>query len=272
MNDPLPKVASGNPIRDWSGVLDLTEPLGKHVRPLVEQHRSGRPHEREFELFGRLAGVAGSFVDIGANAGQSAISLRSVNDSLRIVVFEPNPALEPLLRCVRDELLSGFEYHMFGCSDHEGEFDLWIPVVDNAYVTPLASTRPEIFAREEDRARLLGFSLHGRYELRRVTARLRRLDDLGLVPSVVKVDAEEHEMQCLRGMVETLRRAQPLCMFEHNSQTGEVMAFLAGLGYRPFLYDARQRRLVPYPAAVEATNIFYVPADERRVRESGCLG
>jgi FkbM family methyltransferase len=267
MHDELPRIASANPIRNGSGILDLTEPLTKHVRPLAEQFRSGVPHEKEFELFARFDGQPGLFVDIGANVGQSAVSFRAVNRSMPILSFEPNPVLEPLLAWVRDELLRDFEFRMLGCSDQERTSTLWIPVVDNAYVTPLASTRPEIFDRAEDRDRLLGFSLDGRYRLAEVAIRTIRLDSLGLTPAIVKVDAEEHEMECLRGMLETLRRARPLCMFEHNSQTPAIIAFLAESGYRPYLYDPSRRRLVPHPAPVAAVNVFYVPDDTARFRQ-----
>ena len=44
--------------------------------------RLGIPHDPEFRLFAALAGIAGLFVDIGANAGQSARSLRILMDYL----------------------------------------------------------------------------------------------------------------------------------------------------------------------------------------------
>ena len=270
VTDRLPRLPSPNPIRDWSGVLDLSESIDKHVRPQREQLASGRPHEREFEIFARLEGLSGLFVDVGANVGQSAISFRCVNRSMRVASFEPNPVLEPLLRYVRDHLLEGFEYQMIGVSDVEAVLPLYIPVVDNAYVTPLASMQRDIFERKEDRERLLRFSLHGGYEVREVPIRLKRLDSLGLEPTVVKVDAEEHELRCLAGMVETLKKFWPLCMFESNSRNGEIIAAFAALGYRPFAYDPERKRLVPYPAPpIEPCNIFYVPAAPGRFRRRG---
>jgi hypothetical protein len=72
-------------------------------------------------------------------------------------------------------------------------------------------------------------------------------------------------------MVETLRRAQPLCMLEHNSQTDAVIAYLATLGYRPFHYDPQAGKLVPYPAPVAATNVFYVPPYAERLQRLGIV-
>lgn len=207
-----------------------------------------------------FAGMEGNnelFIDVGANAGQSAVSLRSVNSSLRILSFEPNPLLEPLLGRIRGELLDGFDYQMVGLSDHRHSTVLYVPVIDDLVVTPLATLDRSVFERELYHHQLIELSLAGAYEITEVTVRLERFDDLGLDPAVIKIDTEEHELSCLVGMMETIDRCSPILMIEDNPQSNEVATLLATVGYEPFLYDASTDELVPLPAQFKAINIFY---------------
>ena len=178
--------------------------------------------------------------------------------SLRILSFEPNPLLEPVLRKLRDELLEAFDYRMTGLSDRRASTVLYIPVVDGVYVTPLATLDRSLFERQAHNDRLVGFSLHGAYEIAEVTVDLERLDDLDLEPTVIKLDTEEHELSCLAGMMETIERCSPILMIENNPQRNDIASRLAEIGYEPFLYDADAGELVPYPAPVTAVNLFYV--------------
>lgn len=251
-------------IREWSGILNPTENDERNFAPLVTQLESGTPHEPEFGFFSSLEGVDGLFIDVGANAGQSAVSLRSVNRSLRILSFEPNPLLEPLLRQLSNELLDGFDYRMIGLSDHRHSTVLYVPVIDGLLVTPLATLDRSVFERQHYHDQLVDLSLDGKYGIAEVSVELERFDDLDLDPAVVKIDTEEHELSCLAGMIETIGRCSPILMIEDNPQTNEIASFLATVGYEPFLYDADADQLVPLPARFEATNIFYVRPGHNR--------
>lgn len=245
-------------IREWSGILNLSADDERNLAPLVAQLESGRPHEPEFGFFSNLEGVDGLFIDVGANAGQTAVSLRSVNRSLRILSFEPNPLLEPLLRRLSNGLVDGFDYRMTGLSDHRHSSVLYVPVIDDLLVTPLATLDRSVFERRHYHDQLVDLSLDGKYEITEVTVELERFDDLDLDPTVIKIDAEEHELSCLAGMIETIGRCSPILMIEDNPQASEIASFLATVGYEPFLYDAKADELVPLPARFEAINIFYV--------------
>jgi len=251
-------------IREWSGILNPTENDEKNFAPLVAQLESGTPHEPEFGFFMGLEGVDGLFIDVGANAGQTAVSLRSVNRSLRILSFEPNPLLEPLLRQLSNELLDGFDYRMTGLSDHRHSTVLYVPVIDDLLVTPLATLDRSVFERQHYHDQLIDLSLDGKYEIAEVAVELERFDDLDLDPTVIKIDTEEHELSCLAGMMGTIDRCSPILMIEDNPQTNEIASLLATVGYEPFLYDADADELVRLPAQFEAINIFYVrPGHDR---------
>ena len=47
----ISKKASNNPIKNWAGVLDLTEDTEKHIKPLKEQLQNNVPHEDDYYFF-----------------------------------------------------------------------------------------------------------------------------------------------------------------------------------------------------------------------------
>jgi hypothetical protein len=64
----------------------------------------------------------------------------------------------------------------------------------------------------------------------------------------------------LRGLAGTFARDRPVLMVERNGRTGEVVAHMRALGYRPFAFDARVEAFEPY-AAQAARNLFFFPAE-----------
>lgn len=82
----------------------------------------------------------------------------------------------------------------------------------------------------------------------KVIQRVRIDDELpGLSPDVVKIDVEGHELECLRGMAETVSRARPRMVVEVWEHTrDEVLGMLAGWGYRCEPFEDPSRRVVNY--------------------------
>jgi hypothetical protein len=81
-------------------LLITTESTYHHVRraQLLAMYVSRRAHEQDFKYFHRLNGQEGLFIDVGANIGQSAISLALFNSTYRIHSFERYTQIAPSLR------------------------------------------------------------------------------------------------------------------------------------------------------------------------------
>jgi hypothetical protein len=111
--------------------------------------------------------------------------------------------------------------------------------------------------------------------LRRITVPSRRLDTLlpeGRI-ALVKCDVEGHELRCLAGAAETVRRSRPMWLLEvwgdpdtRGSHAHEVFAAMAELGYEAHCCDGF--RLEPRPPGRTSVNYwFLLPEHVRAVAE-----
>jgi FkbM family methyltransferase len=213
--------------------------------------RLGIPHDQDFAFFANLG--EGLLVDIGANTGQSARSVRVFNRQLRIVSFEPNRLLEPELRFTRRLLGPGFEYRMLGLGDRDQTLTLYVPMAGRTPLSPWATAdRPTL----ERNRKLIEAESGGPVSVAEVPVEVRRFDELGLHPLAVKIDVEGFELAVLRGMRETLERDEPILMLENNSSAEAAAACLRGLGYRTFAYDVDRNALIETGDLCGTANYF----------------
>jgi FkbM family methyltransferase len=221
-----------------------------------------RPHEAEFAFFSRLEGTQGIFLDIGANAGQSAVSFRIFNHSLSIHSFEANGAMEPSLKQIRRLLGSRFEYTLCALGNHEEEKKLFIPVIDGVALTQEATFDRQSLVEDPvtlSRFRLLTGSTRAIIHEQRL--RVKRLDDLGLDTrriQAAKIDAQGAELEILRGMKRTLTEAEPVLLIEYGTTSPEVADYLSGLDYGSFRFLAATQQLVESPIEPGELNYFFL--------------
>ena len=212
------------------------------------------PHEQDFEVFRSLAvGHDGLFVDVGANAGQSALSFKTVAPQSQVVSFEPNRMYAPCLAHVQTQLLApgSFTFHLVGCGEQDSQAELTVPVIDGRPYFQEASLDPAQFEVPWVKAR---FASYGRVvSYQRVAVEIRRLDDYRLRPVAVKIDAEGWEMGVLHGMSETLRECRPMLLIENNDYM-RVTPFLESMDYRPCMFDGKHVR----PLHGVTTNTLYL--------------
>ena len=85
-----------------------------------------RPHDAEYGVFALFTGREGVFLDVGANAGMSALTFRIYNRRSPIVSIEANPFHEPDLRFV-SRLAQPFTYHIVGADSEPRTTSLYVP-------------------------------------------------------------------------------------------------------------------------------------------------
>ena len=228
------------------------------------------PHEREFAFFARLPDRDGLFLDIGANTGTSAMSFRLFNKRSWILSIEPNPVHVRDLQLVK-RLLPRFDYLICGAGDRNARATLHVPFYRAIPVTGEASLMPdEVRPQSSWFLRQLAVTSAADFRVEEVPIQVRRLDDLGLTPTFVKIDVEGAELSVLKGLDETIRRCRPIMLIE-ASAVPAIAEQLRQLDYRIFGLEASTDRLVPYRAGSFA-NVFCFPRvspDTLSVLESG---
>jgi FkbM family methyltransferase len=200
----------------------------------------GMVHEPEFRLLKRVLGSDNPVVvDIGANHGQSILSIMRLFPKAQIVSFEPNVANEEMLRHIASKFEGQITINMCALSDHDGSVPLFWPVYNGQPVTTLASLEPD-HAREWLEQNMPVFDPK-KLLMKSLDVPLRQLDDLGLSPDVIKIDAEGAEGSVVRGSLETIRSCKPVILLE--SFGAETEERLREFGYSELEVGRDFRRL-----------------------------
>jgi FkbM family methyltransferase len=203
-----------------------------HVKRLI-----GYLHEPDFGALRVLPLDHDSlYLDIGANYGQSISDISLMISNPRIVAFEPNPsACRHLLSLVT----SSRRLHVHNCalSQTPGSLTLYIPTCcgvilhQNASLTPIdiASLTEALVASG------LAFAKDHPISIQAHDVDVRKLDDFSLLPDFVKIDVEGHELDVLKGGIETITRSFPFLLIERGEREN-ILTWLENLSYRRYVF------------------------------------
>lgn len=227
---------------------------------ILARYAARRPHEPDFAAFAHFARDGRLFLDVGANAGQSALSFRLFHPRAPILSIEPNDANEPELRFVR-RIIRKFDFLICAAGDERGVATLFVPTLRGVPLTGEASVVGPL--REDDyTVKARGDVPFEEFGVVEKQVEVRPLDDLALEPGFVKIDVEDAELAVLRGLRRTLERHRPVIMVERTSALDELVDFLAPLGYELAVYLVDERRFAPYTDQ-DAQNVFFLPPGAR---------
>ena len=229
----------------------------------VTRYAAKRPHDPDFSAFGVLPGN-GLFLDVGASIGQSALSFRIFNREAPILSLEPLPSHRGDLRFVR-KVIGGHRFMIVGAAERSTTATLYVPMLGSYELPAEASLRQQDASAVLNRLEARGTNPK-RLWLKEVKVDLRRVDDLELNPSFVKIDVEGAEMGVLRGMSETIGRSRPALMVERSDRFEKVAELLGEVGYRAFAYDPDSKEFRAYEGQ-QTVNVFFLPdGDELAVK------
>lgn len=245
--------------------MKMTLNVAKTLSDMKNLFAGGVPHEDDFLFFRKLSEVAQPivFVDVGANAGQSAISFLINCPRGRVISFEPNLLYGPVLQGV-SKLLgeSRFAFHMYGLSDTDSELDLYVPHVDGVPYMQEASLTLAQFEKPwvSDRLKSYGIQI----DIIPVRANFKVSDDVIARADVVKIDAEGAEISVLRGMRKLIESSQPIFLIENNDWFS-VTDYLKSFGYDAYQFDRHTGALKTMSGAT--TNCFYLKPDHFTINQ-----
>lgn len=246
---------------------DLVEAVAWHVLPTGVTQELRRRHyyrvlmkdnvvEPELALLGLFVKPGACVVDVGANFGRYTKALADlVGPAGRVYSLEPVPETFAILTANVERMGLGNVIPLRrAVSDAHGErVTLVVPKdrpfgLENAYQARIA---------------------RGPAQGREVTAETCTLDRLlaeETTPvSFVKCDVEGHELVCLRGAMDLIRRSRPTWLIEvtgdprgGESSARSLFQLLGELGYRAYVADGKELR--PWrPDEGLRVNYFFVP-------------
>ncbi|MDO9073341.1 MAG: FkbM family methyltransferase [Rubrivivax sp.] len=228
----------------------------RRLRVLVH-HARGKPHEADFNFLRDPAFASGLLLDLGANIGQSALSVAAVQPGLQIHSIEANPACEPGLKTAAWLLGQRFRYRVVGVGAQAGRLDFHVPVRASRMLLEEGTFDAATLVSPNSIARI---GLQGRdYELQVISVPLVTVDSLGLSPRVVKMDLQGLELAALAGMTQTIQNAHPVFMIEIGEHHEQIVAFLAARGYTRWHWDGARLQPGVRPDTLNA--IFIAAGD-----------
>jgi FkbM family methyltransferase len=197
------------------------------------------------EALTRLADPGETALDLGANIGYASLVLaRAVGPTGRVICFEPNPALLPLLRANVQNWSSlpvaAIQLEAVAVSDENG---------------PGVLGYPDEYAHNQGVASL-EVATDG------VAVSKRRLDSFGITSvGVMKLDVEGHEASVLNGAESLLagRRIRDILFEEHEAYPARSHQILLGHGYHIFRLTRSTFRPLLLPPEEQSRQAFLPP-------------
>lgn len=235
--------------------LERFVPLSGRLRENLRQWLMRAVLEPDFYLFDQLRDVPGLFLDIGANRGHAAITVLRRTRRFRVVSLEPNTELRWSLMLLQLLHPWRFRFRLVAAGNQSGPAILAIPLADSDLSTQ-ASLDPEEFAKPYVQERLKAHGHGGKSsDFRHRPVQVCRVDDLQLVPDVVKIDVEGWEAQALEGMSRLLALHRPMLIIEINNSHLWAPG-LAAQGYLFFTFEGGQLLHHEDWAAVPGLNVI----------------
>ncbi|GJL95337.1 MAG: hypothetical protein DHS20C05_17420 [Hyphococcus sp.] len=192
-----------------------------------------RPHEDCYYALPGLAGDDGVFLDVGANAGQTAAAVARLLPKHQIICVEPNPQLRSELAWVQKFVGARMTVVGHGLSSKSDVMDLFIPH-DGAldFEARASLDKQEACAHAVE----LTDELNRPVTVRHETVDVKTLDSLGVFPDIIKIDVEGFEHEVLNGALQTLSNSNPVILFEENTNIETCIKSLVSFGYLFFKY------------------------------------
>jgi FkbM family methyltransferase len=222
------------------------------------------PHDPEFLGIKQLE-VTGLCLDLGANQGQSAMTLMSLVPKCKTISFEPNPTCRSYLNVIKSVFSNKFDYQIAAVGSSKGSISLTIPSIDGIDLTQEVTSDPASFYIPATVERFKTLTGKSKYSTRSIQVPVLRLDDLNLESSLIKIDLQGMEIQALEGLKDTIAKNKPIILIELSWEFNQIKEFLAHWGYEPFIFRVKNNSFIRFPKylpIIGQNNAYFIPQEK----------
>jgi len=172
-------------------------------------------YEDEWSWLNRVGPNHGNAVDIGANEGIYAWRMAAMYR--KVYAFEPNTHISQDLRSAQHPKI---ELHDVALSSSSGSTTFYVPIQGRRELSGWGSLNPH--------------NHPGEIETRKMTVPMATLDSFHLEDvKMIKIDVEGHEIEVVKGALETIGTAKPVILAEIGGDNLPGMdSLLMPLGYQ----------------------------------------
>ena len=193
------------------------------------------PHERDFEALKIIPAYwPGSFVDVGANQGQSIESIRLFRPDAQVISFEANPGLA-LQLASRYGRQKNIHVVAKGLGDSPGRFTLFVPSYKGFLYDALGSLDKHAAGAWISDRTVFGFDA-AKLSIAEMECQVDTLDAQQLAPVFMKLDVQGYEYNVLNGGRETLKTYEPILLVETFRDDARTVQLAEELGYEEYYY------------------------------------
>lgn len=226
--------------------------------------KQGPDEEPDFAVIARLVKPGDHVIDIGANYGVYMKFLSDlVGDTGIVYCVEPVPSTFDIISSNATRLkLNNVRLMNCAFSDRNADAVMEIPLLprggENYYMAKIIDGRPDLALRQ--------------FRIKTVTLDSQFASEEGAI-AFIKCDVEGHELPCVSGAMQVLRRCRPAWYVEVSgdpdqcgSDSWKLFKIFEAESYAPFWFDGRALRN-RQPGDVSVNYFFLQPSHLQSLRE-----
>lgn len=236
-------------VDQYTNIPNVFLPVDKHVRyvdtryiPRFAYYKNDTIIGKSLEYYGEYTEleiqllrnfIKDDFIvyDIGANIGYHTVAF--AKHSKQVYAFEPN---KKNLRLLRDNTKQLDNVSIFDVACSDDNVDMFVEDFD----LDMPGNYGEMHMRDVGQS-----------------CKSLRIDDIADIyaPDLMKIDVEGHELQVLRGSMETINEYKPIIFYEaHGNDLDTIYDMLENIGYKMYWFPCSNYNNKNYKSC--ETNIF----------------
>lgn len=196
-------------------------------------------HETDFEIFSAFKEEEGLFLDVGANDGISVKTFKIYNNKMSIFSVEINDVNLKYLDNIKKKN-SNFDFILKGASNQNLNLILYQAFFKRYHLSPFDSLSLQEI-KDSLEKNLFDKKRKKQIYIKEKQVMLIKLDSLKLSPSIIKIDIQGHEYECIQGLEETIRKNRPVILLEYNKDTHKITKFLDKFDLKPYYYRSKTK-------------------------------